>query len=67
MFFGCRSGDGGDKTHSQLVSLKLQPNMQLGGCGQHGNRICPIFSTLSWLKLHKPVLWREEIYGPVFP
>lgn len=64
--FDCRR-DGGDKTHSRLVSLKLQPHVQLRGCCCHSNRIRPSSSTLSWQKMHKPVLRRKEIYGPVFP
>lgn len=65
MLFGCRRENGGENTHSQLVSLKLQPNIR--GRDQQNNRIRPILSTLSWQKLHKPVLWREEVNGPVFP
>lgn len=41
MLFGCRSGDGGDKTHSQLVSLKLQPNMQLGAVASMATESAP--------------------------
>lgn len=45
------------------VQQKLSASIHKNLC----NRICPLFSTLSWQKLHKPVLWGEEIYGPVFP